>query len=87
MTFEGIDPTPDPKPNPDGSYTVVLTIVQWQVFREKTPVPLMEISPLNEPSDVVIAVTQNPSALTKFSWSIAWGNVVKGKNLNVSTFC
>ena len=41
--FEGIRPTPNPKPNPDGSYTVKLTTIQWKVFQEnqkKPPVPV-----------------------------------------------
>ena len=92
MTFEGINPTPNPKPNPDGSYTVVLTIVQWQVFQEKTPVPLMEIPPPKEPSDETISITQNPSALhiNTCSWGTAWGEFIAflGINLPVSTdFC
>jgi hypothetical protein len=41
--FEGIRPTPNPKPNPDGSYTVKLSTIQWKVFQEnqkKPPVPV-----------------------------------------------
>ena len=41
--FEGIRPTPNPKPNPDGSYTVKLTTIQWNVFQDnqkKPPVPV-----------------------------------------------
>ena len=56
--FEGIRPTPNPKPNPDGSYTVKLTTIQWKVFQEnqkKPPVPVPaapepeETSPVEEP--------------------------------------
>ena len=32
--FEGIKPTPNPKPNPDGSRTVKLTPAQWNIFQE-----------------------------------------------------
>ena len=42
--FEGIRPTPNPKPNPDGSYTVKLTTIQWNVFQDnqkKPPVPVL----------------------------------------------
>ena len=41
--FEGIRPTPNPKPNADGSYTVKLTTIQWKMFQEnqkKPPVPV-----------------------------------------------
>jgi hypothetical protein len=37
--FEGIRPTPNPKPNSDGSYTVKLTTIQWKVFQENQKKP------------------------------------------------
>ena len=41
--FDGIRLFPRPKPNPDGSYTVTLTVTQWKVFEknmEKAPIPV-----------------------------------------------
>ena len=41
-SFDGIRPTPNPKPNPDGTYTVKLTVFQWKKFQDnqrKAPVP------------------------------------------------
>ena len=75
--FEGIRPTPNPKPNPDGSYTVKLTTIQWKVFQDNqkkpaVPVPAepesAEPAPGKEPEEkptttlgVEITVTQAPS--------------------------
>ena len=70
--FEGIRPTPNPKPNADGSYTVKLTTIQWKVFQEnqkKPPVPVpaetepVESTPVNDPgkSEEEITVTLEPS--------------------------
>ena len=41
--FEGIRPTPDPKPNPDGSYTVKLTTTQFKVFEENQKKPAIPV--------------------------------------------
>ena len=70
--FEGIRPTPNPKPNADGSYTVKLTTIQWKMFQEnqkKPPVPVptetepVESTPVNDPgkSEEEITVTLEPS--------------------------
>ena len=54
-TFEGIKPSPNPKPNPDGSRTVKLTPAQWQIFQDnqkKPPIPVpAEPKPGKEPTD------------------------------------
>jgi len=42
--FEGIRPTPNPKPNPDGSYTVKLTTTQFKVFEENQKKPAIPVS-------------------------------------------
>merc|ERR1719204_2747110 len=58
--FEGIKPTPNPKPNPDGSRTVTLTPAQWKIFqdnRKKPPVP----TPAEAPSGDTIAATKDKS--------------------------
>ena len=47
--FEGIRPTPKPDQNPDGSYTVRLTITQWQRFQDNIKKPA-NLVPLDEPS-------------------------------------
>ena len=60
--FEGIKPTPNPKPNPDGSRTVKLTPAQWQIFQDnqkKAPVPV-PAEPGKEPTDE-ISVTKDRS--------------------------
>ena len=41
--FEGIRPTPNPKPNPDGSYTVKLTTTQFKVFEENQKKPAIPV--------------------------------------------
>ena len=37
--FEGIRPSPNPRLNPDGSYTVELTTIQWNVFQDNQKKP------------------------------------------------
>ena len=41
--FEGIRPTPNPKANPDGSYTVKLTTTQFKVFEENQKKPAIPV--------------------------------------------
>ena len=48
--FEGIRPTPNPKPNPDGSYTVKLTTIQWKVFQENQKKPPVSLPAAPEPA-------------------------------------
>lgn len=65
--FAGIEPAPQSKPNDDGSFTVVLTPPQWQIFQDnqnKPPVPAAETTPLapeEEPSDDELTVEQDSS--------------------------
>ena len=66
--FEGIKPTPNPKPNTDGTYTVTLNPAQWQIFQEnqkRPPIaaPALEpgTGPSEKPSDDSITVTNDPS--------------------------
>ena len=47
--FDGIRPTPKPDENPDGSYTVRLTITQWQQFQDNIKKPA-DLLPLEDPS-------------------------------------
>ena len=37
--FAGINPTPNPAPNADGSYTVPLDAAQWQIFQDNQNKP------------------------------------------------
>ena len=37
--FDGIRLFPKPKPNPDQSYTVKLTVAQWNIFQENMKKP------------------------------------------------
>ena len=69
-TFEGIRPTPNPKPNPDGSYTVILTVTQWKVFQEnqkKAPITVVLTSELTKKPDDKISVSNDPSAFLKLT--------------------
>merc|ERR1719204_2849409 len=87
--FEGIKPTPDPKPNPAGSRTVTLTPAQWKTFQDNqkkppTPVPV-EPEPGKKPSDKPadeISVTKDPSG--KFVMQIPahlWTIILQNKGL------
>ena len=65
--FEGIRPTPDPKPNPDGSYTVKLTTTQFKVFEENQKKPAIPVpaepakpAPGKEPEPEKSAPGQEP---------------------------
>merc|ERR1719204_2894498 len=87
--FEGIKPTPDPKPNPDGSRTVKLTPAQWKTFQDnqkKPPIPVpVEPEPGKKPSDKPadeISVTKDPSG--KFVLQIpepVWKIILQNKGL------
>merc|ERR1719204_2730893 len=87
--FEGIKPTPDPKPNPDGSRTVKLTPAQWKTFQDnqkKPPIPVpVEPEPGKKPSDKPadeISVTKDPSG--KFILQIPahlWTIILQNKGL------
>ena len=75
--FDGIKPTPNPKPNADGTYTVKLSPKQWQIFQDnqkKAPVPVPAEpenngqvpadKPADKPADDPsdeISVTKDPS--------------------------
>ena len=65
--FEGIRPTPNPKPNPDGSYTVKLTTTQFKVFEENQKKPAIPVpaepakpAPGKEPEPEKSAPGQEP---------------------------
>ena len=73
-SFDGIRPTPNPKPNPDGTYTVKLTVFQWKKFQDnqkKAPVPAPKKPEEKKPDDKKpeekpseeINVTKEPSML------------------------
>ena len=47
--FDGIRPAPRPDKNPDGSFTVRLTITQWQQFQDNVKKPAT-LLPLEDPS-------------------------------------
>ena len=64
--FEGIEPAPQSKPNDDGSFTVILTPAQWQIFQDnlkKPPVPAQPAgtAPEDKPSPGDISVQQDSS--------------------------
>ena len=77
--FDGIRLFPKPKPNPDQSYTVKLTVTQWNVFQEnmkKPPVPVLaepepsKPAPGKEPEEKPgeeITVTLEPSMFRPLS--------------------
>ena len=54
--FEGITLTPTPKPNPDGTYTIILTPAEFKIFEEN-----QKKQPVVEPSDDSVTATQDPS--------------------------
>ena len=66
--FEGIKPTPNPKPNADDSRTVKLSPAQWQIFQDnqKNPaIPVPATEPGKEPSSDVPQLTEESVPETK----------------------
>lgn len=60
--FKGIKPTPNPDPNPDGSFTVKLTPSQFAIFQENQKD--QSVAPHKKPSDNSVSVIKDASALS-----------------------
>ena len=59
--LEGINVSPAPKPNPDGSYTITLSPDQWQTFQVNQSRPQSAPEPAAAGEMPEISASQDPS--------------------------